>query len=513
MINRFSIKTEYLVLILIAVLIVLSTFPVGEGDFYFHVKTGQWIWEHRSLPTRDPFNFPLQSHTFLQNELPWVGFVLKQYWLGQLLLYGVWSVSGEAGMVLLRSAAYGGIFLFLFWWLRRKGIGIAEVAVLFLGGNILLHYSAERPQLFAFVLLPLLLFLLESARKTAPVIPLTTVFCLPLTVFLWSNMHGSFVLALLIIALYALIHLGTAVWQKSPVDKKMLALLVGAILASLANPGGWKALAFSLNFLQMQASRTSEFTSPWTMLIQHHVIDYYYWLLVVTVVLMLLVNRRRVEIIHAAVVLGLLLLSFKGTRYIPFFALATPLVCFSLPAWRPGPRTVIALTLLLFTWAATADYRNIFKFRAEKSFPAAAAKFLATAHPAGNLFNYVTWGGYLLCYTDYPVFVDTRNLVEKFVAQHDSVLAAAGWQEILDSNSIQTIIVPGTDAISWRPYPLLLQLLQDPQWVLVFMDDVSLVLVRNSAANAQVIGNYALDKNSMTDHIQARWKWQMANTL
>lgn len=504
---------EYGALLLIAVLAVLYTFPVGEGDFFFHVKTGQWIWEHHSLPVRDPFNFPLQGYELLPDDARWISFVLKQYWLGQLLLYVVWSFAGEAGMVILRACSYSAILLFVFWWLRRRGFGLAEVVSLFLTGNIMLHYSAERPQLFAFMLLPLLLFLLESARCTAAAPSRAVVWYIPLTVVLWSNIHGSYVLALPVIGVYAIDHLVSSLKSKSRPDTGLLALLAGSILVSGANPSGWDAFWFSFNFLKIQASRTAEFTSPVTMALQHHVIDYYYWALVLVVLIMVIRFWRRLEPVHAVVVVGLLLLSFKGTRYVPFFALASPLLCFSLPVWRPAPKATAALGLLLAVWIATADYRNVFKFRAEKSFPAAATRFLATVHPQGNLFNYVTWGGYILCHTDNPVFVDTRNLVKGVVDQHDMVLAGINWQEVLDSYNIQTIIIPGTDPISCRAFPLLIRLLTAPQWVLIYADDVALVLVRSSAANRQLIEKYALSSDRMTEHILSRWKWQNSNEL
>jgi hypothetical protein len=430
--------------------------------------------------------------------------------LVQLILYGIWSVAGEGGVVVLRVASYCGILLFFLWWLRQKGFGLAEVVFIFLAGNILRHYSAERPQLFAFILLPLLLFFLESLRRSEPDISWPKALCIPLIVFCWSNLHGSFVLALLIVAVYVVDSMVASFRNKRPVDKGVMALLVGTILSSLVNPGGWTAFAFSFNFLKMQASRTSEFTSPFTMAIQYHVIDYYFWTLVLVVIIMLIVHWRKVEPIHAVVVLGLLLLSFKGTRYVPFFALAAPLTCFSVPVWRPSPKVGVALISLIAVWVATEDYRNVFKFRVEKSFPVAATKFLAETRPVGNLFNYVTWGGYILCYSDYPVFVDTRNLVEKYVAQHDRVLAGISWQEILDSHNIQTIIIPGTSAISCEAYPLLLKLLTAPQWVLVYQDDVALVLVRQSEANLSLIEKYAISKDEMTNHIQARWKWQLS---
>src|SRR6185369_11324916 len=130
MLNRFvSFFTDkdyirIVAVIFFVVIAVLYTFPVLEGDFFWHVKTGQWIWEHKSLPSSDPFSYTINyinnSEHFAQRN----AFILKQYWLGQLALYGVWKMAGEAGMVVLRATIYTGTLAFIYWWLKRSKSGI-----------------------------------------------------------------------------------------------------------------------------------------------------------------------------------------------------------------------------------------------------------------------------------------------------------------------------------------------------------------------------------------------------
>jgi len=65
--------------------------------------------------------------------------------------------------------------------------------------------------------------------------------------------------------------------------------------------------------------------------------------------------------------------------------------------------------------------------------------------------------------------------------------------------------------LSLKAYPLLLQLLGSDQWDLIYQDEIALILLRNSLGNNLILKNYAMDKSIISEHIQARWKWQLAN--
>lgn len=55
--------------------------PLYDPDFYWHLKTGQWIWQNKALPLIDPFGVqPVLEPS------PRTGFILTSYWLNQLVL-------------------------------------------------------------------------------------------------------------------------------------------------------------------------------------------------------------------------------------------------------------------------------------------------------------------------------------------------------------------------------------------------------------------------------------------
>lgn len=508
-INRIAI------LIFFTWIAIIFTTPVGEGDFFWHVKTGEWIWQHKALPTADPFSFTVKEINPFNPESERIPFLLKQYWLGQLVFYGIWSAAGEAGMVAFRSLCYTGILLFLYRWAAQLRTGIVPLLTVAAVGNVLRNYSNERPQLFGFILLPVLIYTLEQIR-TAPELPPPRwpFFTLPLVMIAWSNCHGSFILGIVVIILYLVSHLFDCIRGGNKLPVRSLIVMSTAIIATLLNPNGFGAFKEFFALSSSYTSLVAEYISPIRLAYQHHLFDYSYWFLLTAAVLLLVFYCRRMATAHLLVMAALMGLSLTGTRYIPFFVIAVPLLCRYIPEWQPKKAirlcNVLPLLIVLLL-VATADYRNILKFRAERSFPAKASAFLNEVRPSGNMFNYIGWGGYLMCYNSYPVFIDGRTLVEDLLPVHNRVLAGQSWQAILDNYSINFMIIPGTDAISIQAYPLLLQLLGNDQWSLIYQDEIALILIRNSAANNQILGRFAMDRALLSSHIQARWKWQMTN--
>ena len=61
--------------------------PVTEYDTWWHLRTGQWILEHGTVPTIDPFS------TYGEGK-PWVAYS----WLFGLLLYGLHQGLGLLGI-------------------------------------------------------------------------------------------------------------------------------------------------------------------------------------------------------------------------------------------------------------------------------------------------------------------------------------------------------------------------------------------------------------------------------
>src|SRR5205085_564254 len=60
--------------------------PVADPDLWFHLRAGQWTWEHRAVLTTDQFS----SHGVGK---PWLAYS----WLFELLVYGLYQWLGLHG--------------------------------------------------------------------------------------------------------------------------------------------------------------------------------------------------------------------------------------------------------------------------------------------------------------------------------------------------------------------------------------------------------------------------------
>ena len=105
------------VLVLVPSLITVARFlllPLRDQDFFWHLKTGEWILEHQALPESFLFAaMPQGALTAMQH------FTLTSYWLSQLLLQVVHAAGGVNGIIALRIGLY--VLLVLLLALRTGG--------------------------------------------------------------------------------------------------------------------------------------------------------------------------------------------------------------------------------------------------------------------------------------------------------------------------------------------------------------------------------------------------------
>lgn len=510
-IRSFTEKTEWIQIAAFAFIMItamLCTYPIGEGDFFWHVKTGQWIWEHKALPTSDPFSHITSYLANTEHTVQRTAFILKQYWIGQLALFGVWSIAGDAGMVALRAIIYTCILAGIYRWISVAKNGLIALISIFFIGNEFIFFSNERPQIFAYIFFVLLLWLLEkiytrSNRQIYYAIAMT------LLMLVWGNTHGSFILGIIIICIHLFSGILYSIKSKDLLSNITYPIaLITAIFASGVNPNGFNAFRIAMDMNKRYVAAIGEYTSPLTLATKFYVIDYYYWLPIFVTAFFLLFKFKSIPLRHHLTIITIALLSLTAQRYVPFFILATPLLAINLPAYTLKKKYTLLPLAIIIIWMVSQQYDSIFKFKASREFPKGAVEFLNTTKPAGELFNPYLWGGYLMLHTNYKVFVDGRGLAENFTELQQDVLDGFNWQGVLSYFKINTIITPGTDLIRNLPYRLMWDLRNSNDWVLVYQDETALIFVKNIPENLFIIKKYALGKEHITKHIISRRDWQ-----
>jgi hypothetical protein len=216
------------------VLFLLTSFHrLNHTDLWGHLNFGRWIAEHGALPHADPF-------ASVQLNQP----MLHSAWLSQWIGYEVQHTFGNDGLALGHCLMVALMGVFLMVAVAKRGtsgtvVWTAGILMFILGLPIL---GTIRPQLFGMLsaALTLLGCSILLTRKT----PL---YWLPVLFALWANLHGSVLMGLAILGLFA-IGLTYEVWKEAEGDfAKIKAdgrfqrvwIAVGlALLGSFVNPHG-----------------------------------------------------------------------------------------------------------------------------------------------------------------------------------------------------------------------------------------------------------------------------------
>jgi hypothetical protein len=148
------------------------------------------------------------------------------------------------------------------------------------------------------------------------------------------------------------------------------------------------------------------------------------------------------------------------------------------------------------------------------SVPVAATDFIEKNRLSGNMFNDYGYGGYLT-WRLYPVknFIDTRSLNRTVMEEYGHIAEATKkiegvetfrkgavtteniplWQTLLYHYRVNYILLALSD-INGSVYPLILELVNGKEWVPVYADTISIIFVKNSDENRDVVKKYRIPK-------------------
>ncbi len=276
--------------------------------------------------------------------------------------------------------------------------------------------------------------------------------------------------------------------EKRPSIKPIILLscILGlSILASFANPNGYKILIYPFQTLTSQSMQQfiQEWFSP-----DFHQLEWqpFAWIILALIGCGML-GKKAFSPTKILLTLIFGYSALRSIRLIPLFAIVViPILTEQISAII-NVKPVIKPQSRLFKWsapilmviaalAATLHFSQIVQSQQnseETNFPKAAVNWIANNQPKGNLFNSYNWGGYIIwrLYPQYQVFIDGRADVygDSFINNYVNVYRAQpGWEQTLNSFSINLVLIdPGS--------PLARALIQSPGWKIVFEDNLSVV--------------------------------------
>ena len=210
-----------------------SSKTFNDGDVSWHIAAGEWILRHWSIPATDPFSFTAAGH-------PWVAIE----WLAEVITAAAYGVAGYAGLAAVFAAALMALHAILFVHLQRHIGPIALVAVFIALDLVLGPFILARPHVLVWPLLAgwTVMLLRAAEMKRAP--PLWGA----LIMLVWTNLHGSFPLAIPIGGAIAFDALVAAKWKTLP---QWTLFGLASLLAMLVNLNGAAGLLHPLRIVGM----------------------------------------------------------------------------------------------------------------------------------------------------------------------------------------------------------------------------------------------------------------------
>ncbi|HEY7306976.1 MAG TPA: hypothetical protein VH601_22810 [Bryobacteraceae bacterium] len=466
-----------------ALLIVLMAFTVrprfGDPDLWWHLKTGEIIWNTHSIPRVDVFSFTAQGH-------PWIA----QEWLSQVAIYGAWKLGGNTGLMLwlvvLSSLLVIGAYVLSTLYAGSCKLGFIAGMVTWLFSTVGL---AIRPHMIGYLLLVCELLILYMGRWRDR----RWFWALPPLFALWINCHGSFIFGLVVLAVvlgcsYFDFGLGLLVgdgWRKE--ERNMLAVAFALSVAALfVNPIGPKLIWYPFDVMLNQPLNVHTI-SEW----QQPSFESLRGLgLLATAGLIFLVPLLRrsplilQELMLAAVGFGFAVRHERMT--IVFGILASPILCRLLQGtWdryrreqdRVLPNAIMLALLVPAIALIFPNSRNL-QQQVEKNNPVKALEFVKRSRLSGRMLNEYVYGGYLIWTApERKVFVDGRA----DVYEPAGVLAEyINWNQLqadprtlLDKYNIKFCLLQRNSGLT-HVLPLL------PGWKMVFSDEMAAVFARQA---------------------------------
>jgi hypothetical protein len=436
---------------------------LSDCDTGWHIRTGDWILQHRALPYKDLFSFSKPDDAWFAWEWGWD--VLAS------LIHSRWSLSGIA---VANALLLGAIGTLLYRLVRRHAgndvLAFVVSALAILASS--LHWLA-RPHLLSWVFVLAFLHLIDRAEAGN----LRLLWCSPPLMLLWVNLHGSFFIGIFLLLTYGLF--GSA-------QRRVTYLLcaLACMGASLMNPYGWHLHEHVFRYLTdpKQLEGVSEYAS-----MRLHTI----WAVVFELFLVLgsVAAYRCFRAKHWAQALMILVwahFALKSGRNIPIFLFIAAAPTASLLRDLLGKATAFGqefhaierverlplVPAIALAFLGSAVHVSDFD---KRDFPVAAASVIAH-YPDARIFTFDQWGDYLI-YRFFPqkrVFVDGRSdfygadFGDKWV---NAINATHDWRTELSRFSINTVLLQ-TDQ------PLASVLKESPEWKPVFDDGTAIVFRR-----------------------------------
>jgi tetratricopeptide (TPR) repeat protein len=532
--NLLPAVTAGFILLVMVTALFAGLHTVSDFDMGWHLATGRFVVQHHQIPRTDILSFTSAGKPWAYP--PFAG----------VLFYAVYCVFGYAGLSWFTALACLSVIAYL---VRRRDVASAILAMLAL--QSIAARTAPRADLFSTVFFAFFLGELWSYHRDLR----ARLWLLPVIMVFWVNLHPGFIAGLGIVAAYLLLELAEfpfAVRRQRALLRlrKAWPWLAATVAATLLNPWGAGIYSVARTLSGLSGPTEGKINSssfigeyqgvPLSLHLLKQLVDVrhlengFTWLLLIAICLMGLALWSKQ--LGAAVLLTVALYAgLAHARYMALFAITIATVggtllqgiCAGNPSSEesstarepllsiPDGMAVLLLTMLcglaalhIADYATSRTYvvfNSDWRFGAGESvwFPERAAAFIEREQLPGNIFEEYALGGYAAWRLgpQYPDFLDGRSdrLNPGLVVEQRKLYSADPDSEIWQANAerwnLNVVIVAVSGFRSLQKLNPL-AFCRSTNWRPVYMDDVSMVFLRNVPKNRPWIDRLEIDCNT-----------------
>ncbi len=493
---RFNIEHLWGLIVLMGIFIFVNTHPIRPHDFWWHITIGREILTTGSIPEVDIYSYTSAGQPYPSYQM---------FWLMDTLLYFFYKVGGPALVIIIQSLLVTSAYTIVFWLSRSVSNSwrIAAICTLFAAALGINDWNV-RPQGITFLLASLFLLAIYGYKKK-PHWGWLVIF--PLTMLIWVNSHGTFIIGLVIIGIWW----GDEIWKRIfprnnlRYDVEIRQLVVPGImlgitaLVCLINPRGFGILDYlqTLTRNSVVQNLVTEWAAPSFSTMVGTI--FLCGLMISAMVLALSPTRPTFYQIITFLIFGILgLKTSRGSVWFglvmaPILAVHISTIAYSLQkvehksTIQTGSRTlnfifaslIIVMGVLSLPW-----FKSVLPLPAAKAglisaeTPIQATQFLIEKNLPERVFNAMSFGSYLIwkAYPQYQDFIDPRIELfsENIWVDYLNISNANGdWETKLHDYGVNTLMLSPVDQ------PTLVEAVKESKdWILLYQDPSALIFER-----------------------------------
>lgn len=413
-------KLENLIFLLFSSLsILLIVYIMKDGiignDYWWHIKTGEWIVKNHKIPENDIF-----SWYGTEKNIHWI----PHEWLSGVILFLVFNLCGNNGVfifVLLMALIFDIMLLFKMKKYVENNLVMGGLFILFFTIIVTMLFY-PRPHIFTYFLLFFefkILYAFIENRNTK------LIYLIPVIGILWSNLHGGSAILSYVMCAVVLVA-GIFKFENSRIlsikfEKKdflkLTLIIFLTIIGVLINPVGKDVLIYP--FLNqgdsLMISIISEWQSPDIKDIGQLLL---YYIPIILMTYGIIVDKKQIHIIDILFTALFVYLFLRSTRFIMFWYICAVFSSMKYMKKIKIKSFNIKFEKILIAFIISIIYiMNIFNFVTilktldktqfiKNDISNEMINFIKDDSPK-RLFNDYDFGGQLI-YNEIPVFFDSR---------------------------------------------------------------------------------------------------------